>query len=364
MEVAKNGLYIPEDLAKWHKWSQQRNLKKRITRIVDNLPVSIESLFGASRTPETPEPVMGYLHVNDEQPQGLFVLDSETSTSLSSVIMPLHYLKTMPVAVWATSDITDLLPSNDWQVKLITEEELKSLSDIEIVISTSHFMSRGAIAYRFACAHNAEYVNVQHGLLTPFAPPLPANSTLLAFSEKDAKFWMSGRTDINYRVVGSQLFYDAAQKNAESESHDLLDQPVFLGQMHGTELPRASYAKAGYVFCKKNNARYRPHPSEKDKLSVLTHRLWAKMGIEIDSGEQPLSSLPHPVVSVFSTGVLEAAIRGVPSWVYHPNPPAWVEEFWERYGMNKWGSTPTSAPEIPDREPAQAIAEYIKEKLS
>lgn len=169
---------------------------------------------------------------------------------------------------------------------------------------------------------------------------------------------------MDYKVVGSQLFYEAAQKAQNEDFESTGEQPIFLGQMHGAELPRASYAKAGYTFCKENGARYRPHPQEKDKLSVLTHRLWAKMGMEIDYGSEPLNKLTNPVVSVFSTGVLEAAIRGVPAWVYHPNPPQWVEDFWRRYGMNRWGQEPTPAPHIPDREPSQAIAEYIKERLN
>lgn len=364
MEVAKNGLYIPEDLAKWHNWSQNRSLKQRAKGILQNTPIVFESLLGGGGVPETPESVVGYLHVRGTCPKVLVALDTTAPTTISALVQPTQFIDSVDIAVWAPSNIQNSLPGQNWSVELKTEDDLSPLSDIQIILSTGHYMTYGAAAYRVARKIEAEFFVVQHGLMTPFAPPLPANSTLLAFSEKDAKFWMSGRTDINYRVFGSQLFYDAAQKNAETESHDLLDQPVFLGQMHGAELPRASYAKAGYTFCKENNARYRPHPQEKDKLSVLTHRLWAKMDIEIDSGEQPLSSLPHPVVSVFSTGVLEAAIRGVPSWVYHPNPPAWVEEFWERYGMNKWGSTPTPTPEIPDREPAQAIADYIKEKIS
>ena len=87
------------------------------------------------------------------------------------------------------------------------------------------------------------------------------------------------------------------------------------------------------------------------------------MGIEIDRGREPLNTLTNPVVSIFSTGVLEAAIRGIPAWVYHPNPPAWVREFWGRYGLSEWGEAPTPAPAVPSTPPAQAIAQYLEEKL-
>ena len=133
--------------------------------------------------------------------------------------------------------------------------------------------------------------------------------------------------------------------------------------MHGAELPRASFAYASHSFLKKFGGTYRPHPSEKDKLSVLTHKLWEKEGIRIDRSGIPLNEVPNPVVSIFSTGVLEAAIRGIPAWVYHPAPPAWLVEFWDRYGMNQWGQEPTPAPVQPKKEPAQRIAELMIETL-
>ena len=205
---------------------------------------------------------------------------------------------------------------------------------------------------------------VQHGLLVPQAPPLPVGCTLLAFSEADAEFWASGRRDVTTHAVGSQLLYLAAQKAAGAEAQKPNDlEPIFLGQMHGAELPRASFAYASHSFLKKFGGTYRPHPSEKDKLSVLTHKLWEKEGIRIDRSGTPLNEVPNPVVSIFSTGVLEAAIRGIPAWVYHPAPPAWLVEFWDRYGMNQWGQEPTPPPVQPKKEPAQRIAELMIETL-
>ena len=161
-------------------------------------------------------------------------------------------------------------------------------------------------------------------------------------------------------TVGSQLLYNANQKSlgVPVESSGA---PIFLGQMHGAELPRSSYVNVSYRFIKKHNAIYRPHPSETDKLSTLTHALWERQGIPIDRSGVPLNELPNPVVSIFSTGVLEAAIRGIPAWVYHPNPPGWLEEFWNRYGMGRWGEDRTPAPPQPDIEPARRIAELIIE---
>ena len=67
------------------------------------------------------------------------------------------------------------------------------------------------------------------------------------------------------------------------------------------------------------------------------------------------------MVSVFSTGILEAAARGVPAWAAYDRPPAWLAEFWERYAMSRYGSDPTPAPAPPEREPAAAVAAAIED---
>lgn len=365
MEVATFGLNHPKDLNAWYKWQQQSDAVRRVKRIAGKLSHWGNALIGDKDLySEKIELASGVLHTDGDNPQLLVVLESTSPTSVSSLVRPLKFLEGTDVAIWAPHDVSDLLPQGSWQTRTVNEHELANLTEISVVLASGHYLPLGAAAYRFACARKAEFVVVQHGLMTPFAPPLPAESTLLAFSDEDAQFWISGRNDVGYRVVGSQLFYDAARTVPEAEPQRTGEQPIFLGQMHGAELSRASFARAGFTFCTQNNARYRPHPSEKDKLSVLTHALWAKMGIAIDRSGQPLNTLNNPVVSVFSTGVLETAIRGVPAWVYHPHPPQWLQDFWQRYGMSRWGEEPTPAPPQPDIEPARAIAQYLKESLT
>jgi hypothetical protein len=116
-------------------------------------------------------------------------------------------------------------------------------------------------------------------------------------------------------------------------------------------------------FCRTEGARYRPHPGERDRLSRWQHARWRRQGIEFDDGSVPLRELPTPVVSVFSTGILEAAARGVPAWSAYDAPPAWLSEFWERYAMSRYGSDPTPAPRRPDREPALAVAHAVEALL-
>ena len=361
-------LKYPLDLDAWQAW-QRRQKKLKWAKY------KLNSLLDSARSRTVAEePVRGLLYTRGAKPQVLIVMDSFSPTNRNAILEPLKHLDAIDVALWVPEDASEYLDGQyasarysrkDWSEQEISGDELTSLlPDVRIVLSAAQFLGRGAAAYEFSRAIGAEYWMVQHGLLVPQAPPLPVGCTLLAFSEADAEFWASGRRDVTTHAVGSQLLYLAAQKAAGAEVQKQNDlEPIFLGQMHGAELPRASFAYASHSFLKKYGGVYRPHPSEKDKLSVLTHKLWEKEGIRIDRSGTPLNEVPNPVVSIFSTGVLEAAIRGIPAWVYHPAPPAWLVEFWDRYGMNRWGSEPTPAPVQPEKEPARRIAELMIETL-
>lgn len=354
------GLIYPEDLDAWSKWQANAHPLRRAKVTIKEVPARIRNYKKPSNSST---PVSGYLHTVGEDPQILIALDSTSPTSLGALVQPAHYLSANSYAVWAPEDVTARLPKGEWKATPLIEGELdKKITSVSQVVALGHYMAWGGAAARYAQRSGARFITVQHGLHTPYAPPLAPETHLLAFSQADADFWISGRNDVTYDVVGSQLFWEAAQKPRVDNS-EIEGLPIFLGQMHGAELSRLSYAQAGYKFCKDTGARYRPHPNEKDKLSVLTHALWDKMGIEIDRGREPLNTLTNPVVSIFSTGVLEAAIRGIPAWVYHPNPPAWVREFWDRYGLSQWGEAPTPAPAVPSTPPAKAIAQYLEEKL-
>ena len=361
-------LKYPLDLDAWQAW-QRRQKKLKWAKY------KLNSLLDSARSRTVAEePVRGLLYTRGAKPQVLIVMDSFSPTNRNAILEPLKHLGAVDVALWVPEDASEYLDGQyaserysrkDWSEQEISGDELmRLLPDVRIVLSAAQFLGRGAVAYEFSRAIGAEYWMVQHGLLVPQAPPLPVGCTLLAFSEADAEFWASGRRDVTTHAVGSQLLYLAAQKAAGAEAQKQNDlEPIFLGQMHGAELPRASFAYASHSFLKKFGGTYRPHPSEKDKLSVLTHKLWEKEGIRIDRSGTPLNEVPNPVVSIFSTGVLEAAIRGIPAWVYHPAPPAWLVEFWDRYGMNRWGSEPTPAPVQPEKEPARRIAELMIETL-
>ncbi|OFK70864.1 RNA-binding protein [Rothia sp. HMSC065G12] len=358
------GLNYPVDLEAWHAWQQRQNTLRWVKGRAQNM---VRARRGAQQGM-----VSGVLYTRGAIPRVLIVLDSFSPTSRNALLEPLKHLEGVGVALWCPSDASAYLNGQyastrysrkDWNAAPIRADELaEKLPGVRLVLSLGHYLPRGHAAYRFARERGIAYWVVQHGLLVPHAPPLPIGSTLLAFSDEDAQFWTSRRRDVQTHTVGSQLLYRAI-KNTHGETTKSLGKILFLGQMHGAELPRASFARAAHSFLKRHDGIYRPHPSETDKLSRATHALWEIEGIAIDRSSTPLNEVPNPVVSVFSTGVLEAAIRGIPAWVYHPNPPAWLEEFWARYGMNRWGEDPTPAPEQPAVEPAHTIAQLIIDYL-
>lgn len=342
------GLNHPTDLEAWHRWQQSRSQVRRARLLL-----------------RRQTPPKAYLLVRGENPRILVVLDSTKPTSVASYMAPLKFLAETDVAVLAPGDIASLLPGEGWRAQEVSgiDEVPLILKDLKVALAAGNYLPLSSAAHKWSQKLGVRFVVVQHGLITPHAPPLPQNAHLLAFSEADSAYWSAGRSDVTHEVVGSQLLWDSANKPFSPVSPDGIGAPVFLGQLHGAELPRAGFAGAAKSFCLETGAVYRPHPSETDKLSRLQHSLWTRRGISIDRSGTPLSQSKAPVVSVFSTGVLEAAARGLPSWVTYRRPPLWLEEFWERYGMSRWGNSPTSAPQRPDVEPAKVIAGLLKAEI-
>lgn len=336
------GLRFPSDLAAWQRWQHKQNPLRRLRASV-----------------RRPPPMTLHLHVRGREPVLLFALDATTPTALASVLEPLGHLGDIPVAVLAPHDVAARLPG-DWTVRPLESASAvpRELRGIRAVLSAGHFLAAGFAAHVWADVLDADYFVVQHGLLTPFMAPLAPRSHLLAFSDRDADFWRSGRSDVTADVVGSQLLWTAAKRGRQGSSAAAGKQPIFLGQLHGAELPRRISGGTAQRFCLQTGAEYRPHPAELDRLSTLQHSMWRRRGVRFAKPGALLDER-SPVVSIFSTGVLEAAAAGVASWVTCERPPSWVREFWDRYELSTWGSQPTPPPVLPAMEPAQAIAEHV-----
>ncbi|MBF4550309.1 RNA-binding protein [Pseudoclavibacter sp. RFBJ3] len=341
------GLNIPEDLEAWQRWQNSRSLKRQImTRV---------------RRPSG-EPEFT-LMVNGPEPRLLVLIDVPTPSAVAAYAEPLRFLEGEQVAVLAPKDLSGMLDGS-WTSRRLEGLDLPGeLRGVRAVFAAGHFLPAGAVGYRWSRQLGARFVVAQHGLTTPFAPPLARGSHLLAFSQDDAEFWKSGRGDVTHEVVGAQLLWHASRRNRGRPEGPGDATPVFLGQLHGAELSRWTSARTARTFCTTTGAEYRPHPAETDRLSRLQHRAWQRRGVRFESSGQSLATLDRPVVSVFSTGVLEAAAAGQDAWVTCVDPPEWVRDFWTRYGLSQWGSDSTPAPPVPQTEPAQLIAASISRIL-
>jgi hypothetical protein len=335
------GLIHADDLAAWRRWQESRHRLRQVRHAVHPGP--------------GPQPERFVLTTYDPEPRLLVALDSSSPTSHAALVEPLSRLD-LPVAVLSPG------PAPDLGRPPLTRQDVgtdlpDALRGVGAVASLGHYLPRGELAHLWARALGARSVVVQHGALTPYAPPLPRGAHLLAWSDADADFWRSGRTDVEHEVVGSQLLWRAADQRPAAQGADT--RLTYLGQMHAAELSRARLVRAAAASCRTHDAVYRPHPSEHDRLSRVTHDGFRRLGITVD-GSVPLVRVAGPVVSVFSTGVIEAAAQGRDAWVDFPRPPAWLGEFWERYGMHRSGTTPTPPPSRPAREPARLVAEVLE----
>lgn len=337
-------LVHPRDLGAWLAWqSDQHRLRHLKGQVVGTL------------RPHQPRWSIAASH---DAPRVVVAMDSANPSAVGSLIAPLRHLRDLSVAVVAPFPLDHVVTALDLPVRQFDPGRVDGLVDsARCVVTAGHYLPVGVATERAAHRYGRPLLMVQHGALTPLAPPLPRDCTVLAWSDDDGEFWRSRRDDVGVVSVGSQLLWDASQARAPGISADA---PLtYLGQGHAAELPRTRLVEAALRFCRDTQAVYRPHPSERDKLSRLTHAGYRRAGVEVD-GSVPLNQLPGSVVSVFSTGVLEAAAQGRDAWVDFPGAPPWLAEFWERYSMSRFGQEPTAAPARPAVQPAEAIARIIE----
>ena len=333
------GLMHPLDLDAWHRWQRSQTRMRSLRR--GKRPAEQETIwlttYGAS-------PVL------------LVALDSGSPTSRAALVEPLRHLDISLAVVSpgpAPVDIAGTRPQST--AALSTHDVPDLLRGIRGAAALGHYMPGGSAAFRWSRELSVPFFVVQHGALTPYTPPLPPGARLLSWSDADAAYWTAGRADVDHCVVGAQLLWTAGSRPVVTPDDATL---TYLGQGHAAELARSKLARSAVSFTLKHDAVYRPHPSERDKVSRLTHSAYALLGITVDDAT-PLNELTGPVVSVFSTGVLEASAQGRDAWVDFPHPPTWLREFWDRYGMHEFGNDPTPAPRRVPSEPARRVASIL-----
>lgn len=349
-----HGLRHPADLVVWRRWHESRHPVRFAAR----------SVKGRVRPPARAS-------VDLFRPPGgadLLVAVEATHTSVDrAVVAPLAHLPAGRTAVVAPVGWQPPPVYADHHRTTVRLDDFAEHLDPSVVLAAGHYTEIGAAAFDLSDERGLPFFVSQHGALTPYAPPLPRAARLLAWSEADAAFWTSGRQDVTVQVTGSQLLWGAGLvtgAGAPSSTDGAGGQLTYLGQGHAAEISRARLAHAALTTCREHDAVYRPHPSERDVTSRAALAAYERAGIEVDRSGTPLAELDAPIVSVFSTGVLEAAAQGRRAWVDFPRPPAWLGEFWERYGMHRLGSDPTPAPPRPEVEPARRIAEILVEAAS
>lgn len=335
------GLIHPRDLEAWRTWQRHQHRLREIRHLGTHAVTEVDLLLGG------------------EVPRVLIAIDSVTASSTAALGTVLAMVDTDMVAVIVPRGLDVPGWHSARREQLATPiEHVEVLSQVHAVATLGHFLAAGAGATGLAQHRHIPLYVVQHGLLTPHSPPLPADCVLLAWSAADGEFWRSGRDDVTVEVAGSQLFWQAAQRPRVDIDPHL--EATFLGQLHAAEIPRHEMARISVSFCRATGAAYRPHPSENDKISRAQHALWRRRGIRFADTSTPLDEVATPIVGVFSTGICEAAAAGVPAWAYHPDPPTWISEFWDRYSMSPWGLDPTPPPPLPAVEPAERIAQILQ----
>lgn len=332
-----------DDLQSWQSWADSR---RRAEGLVRRVKGSVKPSAGEVHR----------LHLPSDEARTLVVIDQLKASTVPCIWEPLRHLDARHTAVVAPPDVE--LPA---EMTPATVEDFTGVerlpATINSVLSLGAYLPVSAQVNDWAATRGIRFIIVQHGLLTPWAPPAPRGAHVLAWADGDVDMWRSTDNGVTADAVGAQLFWNARSAPAAPTTSE---RPVMLGQLHGVELPRRDTFSTYVDFARRVPSDYRPHPTENDAVSRALHAVMKRRGVTFDTTPGSLIDLGRPVVSIFSTGTLEAAMRGLPAWVTHPSPPEWVAQFWQRYGLAQWGDEPTRAWSMPDVEPALAVARALE----
>lgn len=343
-------LIHPRSLERWQEWRSSRRRVPGIHRALPRpaAPVGAPSGF--------------VLHTREGEGPARTLLGIDTAEGAAHGGLPavLPYIHGSAALVTPAGVRIDALDEPGWEHRrLETPTEGLDALDITSVLTLGWHLEVGRALHEWAREAEIPGAVVQHDVLTPFAPPLPPEITLLAWTKEDGDFHRAGRDDVAVRVVGSQRFWQASHEAAGAVPV-LEDRPVFLGQLSSIELSRRVTLPAAHSYCRSAEALYQPGPGESDRPSRAAHALLRRRGIDFQDPATSIAEQDRPVVTVLSADVLEAALRGLPAWVHAPRAPAWVDEQWERYDMHRAGGEPTPAPAVGADEPARLIAQILE----
>lgn len=338
-------LIHPRSLERWQEWRRA---------------------VGRPRPPgrrQSPDGTAGLvLHTREGEGAGriLIGMDTDSDAAREALLSALPYLHASVMVLAPAGLELPELAGAEWSTQhVLSAREVLGAGDLTAMVTLGWERQIGHLIHTWAQRAEVPSVVVQHAALTPFTAPLPPRTTLLAWSDADGEFHRSRREDVEARTVGSQRLWQAAHE-ATGTVLALEERPAFLGELVAPELPRRRTLAAAHSYCRSTGALYQPHVAETDPLSRAAHELLRRRGIELQDAGVPVHEQHRPVVSVLSLDVLEAALRGLPSWVHGTRMPGWVHEYWERYGMRRTGGPATPAPTIAADEPARLVAQFLE----
>lgn len=339
-------LIHPRSLERWQEW---RGSRRRVRGIHRSRPLDVAT--------------EGYvLHTREGEGPSRILLGIDTADGAAHGGLPavLPYVHGSAAVVTPAGLSPAELSGPEWEHRRIARPSA-ALDDLGItsLLTLGWHRAVGRSLHEWAREAEVPGAVVQHDVLTPFAPPLPPDTTLLSWTAEDGEFHRAERDDIEVRVVGSQRLWQA-RHDAAGQEPTIDGQPVFLGQLASIELPRRVSLRAAHSYCRFADALYQPGPGEDDRLARAAHLLLRRRGIAFQDPSTALPAQSGPIAAVFSADILEAAVRGIPAWVHAPGAPGWLVEQWERYGMRRAGTEPTPAPELGTDEPARLIAQILE----
>lgn len=345
------------DLSSWQRWQDSKGpMYRRLRDVLDP---------GRRHQPEFTLTTWG-----DASDGAVVVaLDSTSPSQVAALVDPMRHLieRGTTVAALAPFDAGAALANQFTALpqssRVVSPGAPLPVVGLSAVLSASDHLAAGNLALRWARSADVPYIVVQHGIVTPYAPPLPGDAHLLAWSEADRVFWARGLQQPTV-LVGSQLLWKAGSETKSLRAGEERRGVVtFLGQLHGAELPRKLTRGSVAALRRQTSLVYRPHPGEQDIASRIQHDVWRRQGIEVAT-QGSLAGSAGPIVSHFSTGILEAAAMGLPAYAYCAEPPPWLRDLWQRYELGVWGESEATRPTIPEQEPAAAVAAYVQEMRS
>ena len=158
------GLIHPKNLDGWRAWQQGTDPIARLRAV-------------RSGGPREAPPTRATLVAVVARPRHLVVVESPNPSSRAALLAVLDHLPDAGLLV-----PTSLDPAPLGAAGTSTEVDLgggsSRLAEVETVSAAGHYTGLGGAAYAWSRRRGARFVTVQHGLLTPHAPPLAPGTSL------------------------------------------------------------------------------------------------------------------------------------------------------------------------------------------